>query len=128
MRAAMSAARIGGRLGPGGGFVAGQRGRLGIGGLHAARRERPEIAVQRVDAMDAHVGMVVAMAAHRHHLRAELRSTMPCEASHTSRGGTGRKAKRKCLRRAGQRPAAPVGQAAGRDLERVLGLRGEAAG
>ncbi len=33
------------RIGPGGGLVAGQRRRGGVGGVHPARRERPKVAV-----------------------------------------------------------------------------------
>ena len=59
------------RIGPGGGFPPRQR-RGGVVLRHQRlARERPEVAGQRIDGMDAQVGAVVTLAAQGDHLRAE---------------------------------------------------------
>ncbi len=75
--------------------------------------------------MDAHIGMVVTVAPHRHHLRAKLlRDALRGVPYQPRRYRVEGKAQR--LRRTGQGATSPVGQAAGRDTQRVLGLGGEA--
>ena len=99
-------------------LVAGQYRRLVVVGRQPVGREGLEVARQRIDGMDADVGLGVATATQRHHLRPEpLDNAL-----------AGVPAQRRLVRRereallehlADQRPAARILDAAGRDAQRV---------